>query len=239
MKALLLAAGFGSRLGKVTALTPKPLVKVRNKPIISFCLDQLAAAGVNEVVVNTHYLASQLEEFLRSYEGPLKVTISFEENLLGTAGTTKKHFEYLATGDFLVMHADNFFVSPLRDFVKAHKVRKVGKYGTLGTFQTKDPKNCGVLLLNADRTISEFHEKIDNPPSSLANAAIYAFTPDIRDALFSLDARTPDLSKHLLPEIKHDLYTSHFGGLFVDIGTPEGLEVANNYKEESIRSKTD
>ncbi len=239
MKALLLAAGFGSRLGNVTALTPKPMVKVKDKPIISFCLDQLAAAGVTDVVVNTHYLAAHIEEFLMRYEGPLKIITSYEEKLLGTAGTTKKHFDYLATDDFIVMHADNYFVSSLHDFVEAHKVRKVGKFGTLGTFQTEDPKNCGVLVLNPDKTISEFHEKVENPPSSIANAAIYAFTPHIREALFNLDAETLDLSRHLIPEIKDDLYTHHFGGLFVDIGTPEGLAIANNHEEEFTRSNTD
>ena len=239
MKALLLAAGFGSRLGKVTALTPKPMVKVGNKPMISFCLEQLAEAGVNEVVVNTHYLANQIEEFLSRYEGPLKINVSYEEKLLGTAGTTKKHFEYLATDDFIVMHSDNYFVSSLQDFVRAHKIRKVGKYGTLGTFQAADPKSCGVLVLNSDKTILEFHEKVENPPSSIANAAIFVFTPEIREALFHLDSDIPDLSKHLIPKIQNDLYTHHFEGLFVDIGTPEGLGIANNHKEEFNRSNTD
>lgn len=239
MKALLLAAGFGSRLGKVTALTPKPMVKVGEKPIISFCLDQLVQAGVTEVVVNTHYLSGQIEDFLKSYESPLKIHVSYEEQLLGTAGTTKKHFEYLATDDFIVMHSDNYFVSSLQDFVAAHNTRNVGKYGTLGTFQTEDPKNCGVLVLNSDKTILEFYEKVDNPPSRIANAAIYVFTPEIREVLFHLDFETPDLSRHLIPKVKADLYTHHFDGLFVDIGTPEGLAIANNHNEEFNRSNTD
>ncbi len=239
MKALLLAAGFGSRLGEITKQTPKPLVKVRDKPIISFCLNQLEEAGATEVVVNTHYLADQIEEYLKEYEGSLKIIPSFEKELLGTAGTTRKHFDFLASGDFIVMHADNYFVRPLYEFVEAHNVRKVGKCGTLGTFLTEDPKNCGVLVLNPDQTISQFYEKIENPPSRIANAAIYVFTPEIRDALFSLGERTPDLSKHLIPLIKNELYVNNFEGLFVDIGTPKGLELANSYKGEPIRSKTD
>jgi mannose-1-phosphate guanylyltransferase len=239
MKALLLAAGYGSRLGKVTALTPKPMVKVGERPIISFCLDQLIQAGVSEVVVNTHYLANLIDDFLKSYESPLNIHVSHEEKLLGTAGTTKKHFDYLATDDFIVMHADNYFVSPLRDFVSAHKLRNVGKYGTLGTFHTEDPKNCGVLVLNTDKTILEFHEKVDNPPSRIANAAIYLFTPAIREVLFHLNLETPDLSRHLIPLIKDNLYTHHFDGLFVDIGTPKGLAIANNHIEDFNRSRTD
>ena len=229
MKALLLAAGFGSRLGELTFTTPKPLIQVRNQSILGFCLDQLADSEITEVVVNTHYLATQVETFLGNYESDLKIIPSYEEKLLGTAGTVKKHFEFLATSDFVVMHADNYFVDPLSNFLHAHKSRSVGMYGTLGTFETGDPKNCGVLVLNEDKTILEFHEKVENPPSKIANAAIYAFTPQIKDALFSLNQENPDISKHLIPEIMHGLWTHNFKGLFVDIGTPKGLAIANNH----------
>jgi len=230
MKALLLAAGFGSRLGELTSTTPKPMIRVKNQPILGFCLDQLANAGISEVIVNTHYLANQVEDYLRGYKSHLKITPSYEETLLGTVGTLKKHFDYLATGDFVVMHADNYFVDPMRNFLQAHKLRNIGMYGTLGTFETQNPKNCGVLILNQDGTILEFHEKVENPPSKIANAAIYIFTPQIKDVLFSLSLEESDISKHLIPKIMQGLFTDHFDGLFVDIGTPEGLEIANNYE---------
>jgi mannose-1-phosphate guanylyltransferase len=76
----------------------------------------------------------------------------------------------------------------------------------------------------------DFHEKVENPPSRIANAAIYAFTPQIKEALFDLDQDNSDISKHLIPKIMQGLYTDHFDGLFIDIGTPEGLEIANSYK---------
>ena len=64
MKALLLAAGFGSRLGRITKETPKPLVKVGDSAILEFCLAQLSQSGVTEVVINTHYLAEKIESFI-------------------------------------------------------------------------------------------------------------------------------------------------------------------------------
>lgn len=230
MKALLLAAGFGSRLGDLTSKTPKPLMLVKNQPILGFCLDQLADAGVSEVIVNTHYLAHQVEHFLEGYESNLKITPSYEENLLGTAGTLKKHFEDLATGDFVVMHADNYFSDSLASFLETHNLRGVGVYGTLGTFETQNPSECGVITLKHDGTIAGFFEKVEDPPSKIANAAIYVFTPQIREALFGLRLGDSDISRHLIPKIMHGLYTSHFDGLFVDIGTPEGLEAANSHK---------
>lgn len=238
MKALLLAAGFGSRLGEITQKTPKPLVKVGNAPIIAYCLDELARSGVTEVVINTHYLADQIESFIDNYKTPLAINLSYENNLLGTAGTLKKHFENLATDDFIVMHADNYFIDPIINLVASHKSRVVGKYGTLGTFITNSPENCGVLILNPDKTIKEFHEKVSNPPSNIANAAIYCFTPDISKQLFDLSSEENDISKHLIPKIMNGLYTHSFEGLFVDIGTLEGLRLANLYEVELSRSTT-
>ena len=238
MKALLLAAGFGSRLGDLTKATPKSLIKVGNTPILDFCLKEMVDSGVTEVLVNTHYLADQIEKFLESYTTPLKISLSYEETLLGTAGTLKKHFDKLATGDFIVMHADNYFAHPMTKFVASHSIREVGNFGTLGTFETQSPENCGVLILNPDKTIREFHEKVTNPPSSLANAAIYLFTPEIEQSLSELKEEEIDISKHLIPKIMHELSTHNFDGLFVDIGTPEGLKLANDYEAESSSSKT-
>lgn len=238
MKALLLAAGFGSRLGDLTKATPKPLIKVGNTPVLEFCLKEMVDSGVTEVLINTHYLADQIEKYLEGYTTPLKISLSYEETLLGTAGTLKKHFDKLATDDFMVMHVDNYFSQPLTRFEAAHKNREVGIFGTLGTFKTQSPENCGVLVLNPDKTIREFHEKVANPPSNLANAAIYFFTPEIEKSLFELNEQENDISKYLIPKIMNGLFTHNFDGLFVDIGTPEGLKKAKDYEGESRRSKT-
>jgi mannose-1-phosphate guanylyltransferase len=238
MKALLLAAGFGTRLGQITKLVPKALIKVRDKPILGFCLDQLSDAGVTEVIINTHYLAPQVEEFISDYSCNLDIELSHEEILLGTAGTLKKHYKFLSSDDFIVMHADNYFADSIHNFVKDHRSRPVGKFGSLGTFETNDPSSCGVLVLNPDKTILEFHEKVDNPPSKIANSAIYAFTPEIGKSLFDLTPDQNDLSRHLVPKIMTDLYTHKFDGLFVDIGTPQGLQLANDYNGELNRSTT-
>lgn len=238
MKALLLAAGFGTRLGEITKLVPKPLVKVGDQPILGFCLDQLSDAGVTEVIINTHYLASQVEEFIDGYDCNLNIKLSYEEKLLGTVGTLKKHYDFLTGDDFIVMHADNYFSDSIKNFVKDHTSRTVGRFGSLGTFETNNPKNCGILVLNQDKTILEFHEKVDDPPTNIANSAIYTFTPEIGESLFELTPDQNDLSRDLIPRIMNDLYTHKFEGLFVDIGTPEGLQLANDYNDELRRSTT-
>ena len=239
MKALLLAAGFGSRLGDLTKETPKPLIRVGEEPMLAFCLNQLGNAGVTEVILNTHFLADKIQKFVDNYDTQLKVLLSHEEQLLGTAGTLRKHIDFLSNDDFIVMHADNYFADSLLNFVKDHKSRKVGNFGSLGTFETQHPESCGVLVLNPDKTIREFHEKVSNPPTNLANAAIYLFTPEVREPLLQLAQEENDISRNLIPKIMSGLYTHNFEGLFVDIGTPEGLKLANNYKSELSRSTTD
>lgn len=238
MKALVLAAGFGTRLGALTKNLPKPLIEIGGKPVLAHCLEKLQSAGVREVIINTHYLSHQIHDFIGNFETKLKISLSHESKLLGTAGTLKKHLDFLSSNDFIVMHADNYFNDSLSEFVKDHQSRKVGKYGSVGTFYSDNPKNCGVMILNEDKTIKEYYEKVDSPPSNLANAAIFIFTPKIREPLKLLDKIENDISRHLLPKIKTDLYTHNFGGLFLDIGTPESLELANNYELKLKRSTT-
>ena len=239
MKALLLAAGFGSRLGELTRATPKPLLKVGPSSLFDFCLRELEEAGVTEVIVNTHHFASQFEEHLKTCNFKISVELSYEVTLLGTAGTLRKHFDYLSTDDFVVMHADNYFEDSLARFINAHKLRTVGKFGSLGAFETEDPTNCGVLVLNADKTIKEFYEKVSRPPTNLANSAIYIFTPLIRKHIFRLREDENDISKHLIPKIMSCLRAHKFEGFFVDIGTPAGLRLATDYEVLLRRSSTD
>jgi mannose-1-phosphate guanylyltransferase len=238
MKALLLSAGFGTRLGALTREFPKPLIKVGKEPMLSFCLNQLWKAGVSDVVINTHYLSTQIQDFIENYDTEIKVHLSHEDKLLGTAGTLKKHIDYLSDQDFVVMHADNFFADSLSRFISDHKSRKVGNFGSIGAFETENPENCGVLVLNPDNTVLEFHEKVACPPTNLANAAIYLFTPEVRKPLLQLTHDENDLSRNLIPKIMGGLYVHRFEGLFVDIGTPEGLKLASDYKKELRRSET-
>lgn len=236
MKALLLAAGYGKRLGQLTESTPKPLIQIGDIPILEFCLQQLESIEVEEVVINAHYLSNQLEEYLERYKGRLRIEISIEETLLGTAGTLKRHFHSMAQNDFLVMHADNYFADSLRNFMHAHQNRLVGSFGSMGLFLTSKPEDCGVVLLKEDGTVAEFYEKVIKPPSNLANAAIYVFTNKIETPLFQLSDYENDISRDLIPKLIPNLSTYVFSGLFVDIGTPEGLQIAIEARLKSSRA---
>ncbi len=108
--AIMLAAGLGKRMRPITETMPKPLVKVSGKPLIDWGLDALAVAGVENTIVNVHYLADQLIDYLANRAEP-KITISDERDLLlDSAGGIVNVLPQLGGRPFYVLNADTFWV---------------------------------------------------------------------------------------------------------------------------------
>ncbi|MDX1974350.1 MAG: nucleotidyltransferase family protein [Rickettsiales bacterium] len=108
-KAMVLAAGLGMRMRPLTEHTPKPLIKVAGKALLDHALDWLAAAGIEQVVVNMHYLAEQIETHLASRVQPA-VTFSYEPVLLETGGGVVQALPLLGEGAFFVANSDTICV---------------------------------------------------------------------------------------------------------------------------------
>jgi MurNAc alpha-1-phosphate uridylyltransferase len=102
--AMVLAAGFGTRLRPLTEETPKPLVKVAGRPLLDWVLDRLAAAGVKRAVVNTHWLAERIVEHLSQRRTP-EILYSHEPEILETGGGVKKALPLLGPGPFFAVNA--------------------------------------------------------------------------------------------------------------------------------------
>jgi MurNAc alpha-1-phosphate uridylyltransferase len=105
MKAMVMAAGLGLRMRPLTGQIPKPLVPVADKPLIDYTLDWLEASGIEEAVVNSHYLADKLEAHLAGRKSP-RVRISYEETLLETGGGIRQALPLLGSSVFLVVNSD-------------------------------------------------------------------------------------------------------------------------------------
>jgi len=107
MKAMILAAGYGTRMGALTQKTPKPLLKVGGQPLIFYHLFALANAGVEEVMINTGWLGEQLENAIQDGEQfGLKVYYSREQTPLETAGGIRKALPFFGGSPFIVVNAD-------------------------------------------------------------------------------------------------------------------------------------
>ena len=107
--AMILAAGFGTRMRPITEHTPKPLIPLCGRALIDHGIDRLVAAGVKRIVVNTHYKAPMMEDHL-AQRRDVEIVLSHEETLLDTGGGVKNALRHL--GDvFYVMNADVFWLN--------------------------------------------------------------------------------------------------------------------------------
>lgn len=236
MKALILAAGFGTRLGYLTQTTPKALVRVGGKAIVDHNIRKLLDAGVTEILINTHYLVDQVEEFLKIQPYGECITTIFEAELLGTAGTVKANWAFFEGADFLVMHGGNYFEADLKPLLDTHKNRRFDTDMTLATFDTDSPELCGTVLTDKNEVVVEFFEKITNSPSVRANAAIYILSPNTKEIFFNLLPSENDISINLIPKLIGRIQAHFLPGDFIDIGSPAGLARA---KEVNRRARDD
>ena len=226
MRALILAAGFGSRLGKITEKTPKALVEVGKQAILDQSIKKLLRAGISEILINTHYLADQVEDFLNGQSYRESVTTVFETSLLGTAGTVRANWEFFKDVDFLVMHGDNYFEAELEPMLTAHVNRKVGTLMTMATFSTNSPELCGTVVTDDDGVVLDFFEKTSQSTSSRANAAIYLISPAAKSFFFDLSPLENDISLNVIPKLLGKIQEHFLPGDFIDIGSPIGLDEA-------------
>lgn len=226
MKALLLAAGLGTRLRPMTDTVPKCLVPILGKPLLEYWLDLLFEGGIDAAIVNTHYLAERVREFVAASRWGGDVTLVHEEELLGTGGTVLCNREVLGDGAFLVAHADNLTRFDVRAFRSRHAQRPPGTVITMMTFVTDAPQSSGIVVENTAGIVTEFHEKVANPPGNHANAAVYIFEPEIVAFLAAIGRPVIDLSTEVLPRFLGRICAFHNTTYHRDIGTIGSLRKA-------------
>ncbi len=140
LRALLLAAGLGTRLRPITDTTPKCLVPIAGEPLLGRWLRQLEQAGCEAVLVNTHYLAPQVVTFLAARpSGPMALHSVHEPELLGTAGTLLANRAFFCESTGLLIHADNAMAGTLDGLLLAHRQRPSHCLLTMLTFRSDNP----------------------------------------------------------------------------------------------------
>ena len=226
MKALLLSAGFGTRLRPITNSLPKCLVPIHGKPLLAYWLDLLLAHNIEDILINTHYLPDLVKNFVNNYPQASKIKVVHEDELLGTAGTVLANREFFQEGPFLLIHADNLTRFDVTAFCEAHAKRAKNIEITMMTFETDSPKSCGIVELDGDNRVIAFHEKVSNPPSNHANAAVYILEPSVIDFMATLGKKVIDFSTEVLPHYMFRMQTYHNADYHRDIGTLESLRLA-------------
>ena len=196
MRAMILAAGLGTRLRPLTYVMPKPVAPVLNRPIVAWIAELLAAHGFRQVVTNVSYLPEQIREVLG--EGSpfgLEITYSEEPEPLGTAGGVGKVRGFLSeTDSFLIISGDALTNVDLGAMRAAHEANvERGAIATLATKRVDDTTQFGVAIIDEEGRIQGFQEKPEPAEalSDLANCGIYMFRKEIFDHFPPRDHRSP------------------------------------------------
>ena len=238
IKALLLAAGFGTRLRPLTLTNPKCLMKINGEPILGHWLKKLDNLGCNEVLINTHYLNKKVEDYIsKNNFKNMKVSTFYEKSLLGTAGTLLENLDFFQDSVGLLIHADNYTDDSLNDFISRHIRKPEDCLLTMLTFKTDDPSSCGIVEKDRLGKIINFHEKTREYKGNCANGALYAFNNDFLDYLRNLKIKPSDFSTEVIPKILGKIFSYQTNSVYLDIGNPSSYEKANAIaKERKIKS---
>jgi len=220
VRALLLAAGLGTRLRPLTDTTPKCLVPIKGQALLGIWLERLTQAGIGPFLINTHYLADQVEAYIEASPYRNQVRLVNELELQGTAGTLITNLDFFQGEDGLLIHADNYCLADFTAFQQAHRSRPPECLMTMMTFRTGDPSLCGIVELDQRGVVIGFHEKVANPPGNLANGAVYIFSAELLKRLGTDLHAVTDFSTEVLSRFVGHIHTYETEEVFMDIGTP-------------------
>lgn len=181
MRAMVLAAGLGTRLRPMTYSVPKPMIPVLNRPVMEHIIELLAGQGFDEIIANLHWFPDAIKShFGDGSDFGAKLSYSYEDDLLGTAGGVHGAREFL--GDtFVVISGDaltDIDLVAMREFHDSHE-----GVATLATKKVEDTSEFGVVITDDQLRIQGFQEKPDPAEalSDLANCGIYMFDREIFD----------------------------------------------------------
>lgn len=223
MRALLLAAGLGIRLRPLTDCIPKCLVSIHGKPLLAYWLDLLLPSEIERILINTHYLSDAVKHFAAESRWGDRIDLVHEDRLLGTGGTILKNKSFFQDKPFMVIHADNLSLFDVSEFMEGHVRRPTGTEITMMTFNTPNPKSCGIVEVDSKGVVRAFHEKTETPPGNLANAAVYILEPSTLRFIAALKKDVIDLSTEVIPAYLGRINTFHNGLYHRDIGTIDSL----------------
>lgn len=224
LKAMVMAAGMGSRLEPVTLCMPKPLIPIMNKPLMDIILTNLHSIGVKNVISNTHYLADQIINRYKNNKLGIKFNYIKEETLSGTAGGVKKCQFFFDKGeDFIVISGDILTNADLKKGIEIHK--KSGAVATIGVkkIPIERVSGFGVVVKDKDGYVTSFQEKpkVEEAKSDLINTGIYIFNYDIFN--YIPEDTFYDFAKDVFPKLleERQINTFEIDEYWNDIGTIE------------------
>jgi mannose-1-phosphate guanylyltransferase/mannose-1-phosphate guanylyltransferase/phosphomannomutase len=215
MKAMVLAAGLGTRLRPLTYEITKPMVPVLDRPVMEHILELLERHRLSEVIANLHYFPDSIREYFGE-----RLQYRYEPELLGTAGGVRECGPFFGGGTFLVISGDALTDIDLTALMERHS--SSGGIATLAVKQVSDTREYGVVLHDRDGRITGFQEKPapEEALSNLGNCGIYVFEPRIFD--YFPDRPFVDWAKDVFPTLLENdvpFYIHEIGEYWNDVGS--------------------
>ncbi|MBN1515995.1 nucleotidyltransferase family protein [Candidatus Sumerlaeota bacterium] len=228
---IIMAGGYGTRLGPLTQRVPKPMIPVGNRPVLDHILTHVQNHGFNDVVITLHYLPHIIREHFQNHQrDDLKLQFFEAQEDLGTAGSVRGASLLARHNRLLVLSGDlltNFDLGMLHRF---HRRRK--SLMTVALCHVDDARQYGVAHVQENGRIDRFQEKPETTPEGGAwvNAGIYMIE---REALnLAPPDKFYDFSRNLIPELMArniPIYGCKLPGYWYDMGTPQTLLQAEQF----------
>ena len=175
MKAIIPAAGFGTRLRPLTFARPKPVLRVANKPIICHAIQTLCAAGVCDIGIVVSELTRQaIESAVKDLEG-VNIEYIYQNEMLGLGDAVRVARSWIGDSDFCVYLGDNLFERGVGSFIRTFHEQQAD--AVIALVEVEQPSEFGVAVLDDRNRITRLVEKPRVPPSNLAVAGLYCFRP--------------------------------------------------------------
>mgnify|MGYP006275749137 CR=1 FL=1 len=237
MKAVVLAAGEGTRLRPLTEDKPKGMVEVNEKPILTHAFEQLADLGADELVVVVGYLKEKIIEYYGDeFEGiPITYAHQREQNGLAHALlTVEEHID----DDFMLMLGDNIFQANLEDVVRRQREDRADAAFLVEEVPWEEADRYGVCKTNKYGEVTDVVEKPEDPPSNLVMTGFYTFSPAIFHAAHLVQPSNRgeyEISEaiDLLIQSGRTIDAIGIDGWRIDVGYPEDRDRAEERLQES------
>ncbi|WP_027482700.1 glucose-1-phosphate thymidylyltransferase [Deinococcus pimensis] len=236
MKAIIPAAGLGTRLRPLTYTQPKPALKLAGRPIVQHAIDHLVAAGIRDIGIVVSDLTSDAIRAAVDGQKEARLTFINQPQMLGLGNAVKVAREWVAGDDFCVYLGDNLFQQGVKAYVDMFRER--GADALLALVEVDDPTSFGVAELDGDRIV-RLVEKPKVPPSNLAVAGVYCFRNVIFDVLETLapsargEYEITDAIQALI-DGGHTVLGRRVQGWWKDTGRPFDLIDANRLLLEDL-----
>lgn len=219
MRAIMLAAGLGTRLRPLTDVLPKPMVTVVDRPLMAHTLDLLERYGVERALANLHHLPDVIE----SYFGA-RLAYAREGRLLGTAGAVRAAADFFGDETGLVVYADTLTDIDVTELAASHSA--AGAAVTISVKRMSELSGLGVVLAGDDGRVLAFQEKPDprEALSDLVSCAVYCFEPEVLDHFPCRPAL--DWGSDVFPALLEQdvpLHAHVIGGYYNDMGSAADL----------------